>query len=306
MALLIIAAAVSLIKALAPELLAPEIRAALRRLSGLLLSAGVRVAPARRREQYKEEWAAELLCLVEQDRLLSAVVWSFGRLFGSSVDQLTCSRLLNNPVGSLARCLTWVAGADERVLDRVPSERSRFVGLGAAIAVAGVFAGFSVTVAMKMAGTPSTMLAIALGAIWAFMLLGLDRFSVTSMTRGRLRRLGAFAYHFVMTVMLSLWLVEPLVLQVFRSEIEATLIDDGATPPFGLVDRLTGMSDLAASNPGVHQVHGALVALYILIALGPMLLRFAMRRSRYDLLVAQDRALVTAEALVAAGQQPRI
>jgi hypothetical protein len=80
--------------------------------------------------------------------------------------------------------LLYLAGARPDILEQVPSERSRFLGLGSSVLAAGVFIGAVAAVAFIQIGVNAALASIY-GCLIGLVFLGLDSRLVAPTTRGR-------------------------------------------------------------------------------------------------------------------------
>lgn len=118
--------------------------------------------------------------------------------------------------------LIWLSGASRRVLGHCETERSKFVGLGAAILVTAGMAAVSMGFALYNALKASLPVAILFALLWGLAILSLDRLFVVSMRRFST---AFFSFlmalpRFAMAVLLGFVISTPFVLQIFRPEIQ--------------------------------------------------------------------------------------
>ena len=117
--------------------------------------------------------------------------------------------------------LIWLSGASRQVLAQCPTERPKFVGLGAAILVTAGMAAVSLSFALFTALKAPLWVAVIFALLWGLAIMSLDRLFVVSMHRYRNR----FFYllmatpRFLMAVLLGFVISTPFVLQIFRPEI---------------------------------------------------------------------------------------
>ncbi|WP_101787994.1 DUF4407 domain-containing protein [Nonomuraea indica] len=144
------------------------------------------------------------------------------------------------------RWLRRVAGADERLLDRVPHERMRYTGLGGVVISTSVIAGLSMWFFLsQMLGEAHILLLIPV-AIWSLTVLNLDRWLISTVSVMWQRRLLMLLPRLAVATVLGLVIAEPLVLRFFetavvqqvkdereaaRSTLKDTLIRCNPTPP---------------------------------------------------------------------------
>lgn len=120
----------------------------------------------------------------------------------------------------------WIcSGADINTLKRTPTETNKYVGIGGTIFFTAVLAFFSSAYAIYTV-FDSWLAAIGFGAVWALMILNLDRYIVSSM-----KNKGDFWHDFlvatprvIIAVFLAIVISKPLELKIFEKEINAELI----------------------------------------------------------------------------------
>ncbi len=117
------------------------------------------------------------------------------------------------------------SGVDHTILDKCPSDRNKYMGIGATVFFTGVLAFFSSGYALFTV-FESYWASIAFGLVWGLMIFNLDRYIVLSMkSYGKwwrdwlvaLPRLG-------LAVLLALVISKPLELKIFEKEILAELV----------------------------------------------------------------------------------
>lgn len=267
------------------NLAAPEAAAGLKALARHFLRAGVRLSPARRRKEYEEAWAAELLHLFEQDRVLSGVMWSFGRLFGSVVDLGRRSPPVVDPFGSVSRALVWLGGANNQLLAKLPTERPRFVGIGLTVLVNAVLACVMMLVAVSSVLNVHVVAAVALALIWAGFCLNLDRWLCgQSLPQRWTSRMLNLAPRVVLALLISVLLAEPLVLEIFNAPIQQHIASHGGTPPSGVLERIQALHEIDRTNGFIRTAHLLVVGQLALLQLMPLLARVTSKR--YNLVLA--------------------
>ena len=117
------------------------------------------------------------------------------------------------------------SGADLELLQKCPTESSKYIGIGATIFFTGLFAALSGAYALYTV-FDSIAIAIFFGLIWGLMIFNLDRYIVSSM-----RKEGKFWKEFVLAtpriilaILISIVIAKPLELKVFNKEIQPELI----------------------------------------------------------------------------------
>lgn len=117
------------------------------------------------------------------------------------------------------------SGVEHSILDKCPSDRNKYMGIGATVFFTGVLAFFSSGYALYTI-FESWWAAAAFGLVWGLMIFNLDRYIVMSMkSYGKwwrdwvvaLPRLG-------LAVLLALVISKPLEMKIFEKEIQAELV----------------------------------------------------------------------------------
>ncbi|WP_280695522.1 DUF4407 domain-containing protein [Kitasatospora sp. GP82] len=149
-----------------------------------------------------------------------------GTLFGGGEDRpdvLVMPPLLVRPAppsGPLGRRIRRIAGVDEDILDWVPEERRRYTWVGLIVINTGVFAGASLLSAMNRFLGVSWYLLLLPALVWAWAIMCLDGLLITSshgrVTGGLWRVLLP---RLALSVLMGLFIAEPLVLRVFQPAI---------------------------------------------------------------------------------------
>jgi len=131
----------------------------------------------------------------------------------------------NAPRGrSFSRFLIALSGAVPEIVDMVPGERVKFQSQGSAILITAVMAVVSMWFALASAMGVNGILAVPVALLWGLVILGIDRWLVTSMPPGSTRRkLAIAAPRIVLALLLGTLISTPLVLRVFQHEINAEI-----------------------------------------------------------------------------------
>ncbi len=122
----------------------------------------------------------------------------------------------------MGRFLIWLSGARRQILAECPTERPKYVGIGAAIlitaAMAGVSLSFALVTILKVPLPDVLPFAIA----WGLAILSLDRLFVVSMSRQgpRWAHLSRALPRVLLALLLGAVISTPFVLQIFRPEID--------------------------------------------------------------------------------------
>ncbi len=117
------------------------------------------------------------------------------------------------------------SGTDASVLDKCPTDRNKYMGIGATVFFTGVLAFFSSSYALYTV-FESYVMAVAFGLVWGLMIFNLDRYIVMSMkSQGKWWRDGLVAFpRLVMAILLAVVISKPLELKIFEKEIRAELV----------------------------------------------------------------------------------
>jgi Domain of unknown function (DUF4407) len=115
----------------------------------------------------------------------------------------------------------WLSGASRKILRECPTERPKYYGLGALIAVTGAMAGVSLAFALVSGLKISLRDAIIFAVLWGLAVMMIDRFFVVSMHRqsNPLIYLVQALPRLAMAVVLGFVISTPFVLQIFKPEI---------------------------------------------------------------------------------------
>ncbi|MEN3534813.1 DUF4407 domain-containing protein [Microbispora sp. ZYX-F-249] len=124
----------------------------------------------------------------------------------------------------MRRFLIALSGARPEVLQRCPTEYGKFEGIGGAVLTTAVLAVVSMTFALNSALGVNVVLAVIAALVWGLMILSLDRWLVTTMRADAPRRWPLAVPRVLMALLLGFVISTPLVLQIFRSEIDAQIV----------------------------------------------------------------------------------
>lgn len=126
---------------------------------------------------------------------------------------------------ALEQFFLFCAGADASVLAQCPTDRNKFMGIGATVFFTGLLAFFSSGYALYTV-FDSALAAVAFGMVWGLMIFNLDRYIVMSMkSNGRWwRDLGVALPRVALAVLLALVISKPLEMKIFEKEIQAELV----------------------------------------------------------------------------------
>lgn len=125
----------------------------------------------------------------------------------------------------------WASGAEVEVLKLVPSEKSKYFGIGGTIIFTALMASFAGGYAFFTA-FKSTYLSIPFGLFWGALIFNLDRYIVASFGVGDGKKtisrqeLIEAAPRLVMAIILGFVISTPLELKLFEKEINAKISTD--------------------------------------------------------------------------------
>ncbi|MFD0883601.1 DUF4407 domain-containing protein [Streptosporangium algeriense] len=126
----------------------------------------------------------------------------------------------------LGRRLRVLAGVDEGILDQVPLERTRYVGLGGVILGTAVIAGVSMWFALSQIIGEVRPGMVVLALVWMLIVLNLDRWLVSMVAGMWQRRLVMLLPRLLVAMVLGSVIAEPLVLRVFETAVVQHVADE--------------------------------------------------------------------------------
>lgn len=117
------------------------------------------------------------------------------------------------------------SGVDTAFLGKCPSDKNKYVGIGATVFFTGLLAFFSSGYALYTV-FESYWAAVVFGLVWGLMIFNLDRYIVLSMkSYGKWwRDLSVALPRVVLAVLLALVISKPLEMKIFEKEIESELV----------------------------------------------------------------------------------
>jgi hypothetical protein len=123
--------------------------------------------------------------------------------------------------------LIWLSGARTDLLARSPGDKAKYEGVGATILFTATLAGVSMIFALNTALSVFLALAILAGVAWAMGIMQLDRWLVVSIQRRdkAWQNLYMAVPRLMLAVLFGVVISTPLVLQIFRPEIEAKVVE---------------------------------------------------------------------------------
>jgi hypothetical protein len=123
----------------------------------------------------------------------------------------------------LRRFALALSGVHLQTLELVPSERPRFESLGWSILTTSCLAAISMWFALASAVGINGLLAIPVALFWGIVIMGIDRWLVTSMPIDENRKWLIALPRVLLAILLGTLISTPLVLRVFQSEINAQI-----------------------------------------------------------------------------------
>jgi hypothetical protein len=120
----------------------------------------------------------------------------------------------------------WIcSGADLSILKKCPTEKSKYVGIGATVFFTGLFAALAGGYAMFTVFDNAWIAGVS-GLMWGLLIFNLDRFIVSSMRKeGQfIRELFMATPRILLAILISVVIAKPLELKIFEKEIHAELI----------------------------------------------------------------------------------
>ncbi|MFD0884016.1 DUF4407 domain-containing protein [Streptosporangium algeriense] len=124
----------------------------------------------------------------------------------------------------MRKFLITLSGARPDIIERCPTEHGKFEGIGGAVLTTGVLAIISMTFALYSALGISIFLAVPASILWGLAIMSLDRWLVGSIQTDGPRRWRLAVPRILMAVLLGAVISTPLVLQIFKSEIDAQIV----------------------------------------------------------------------------------
>lgn len=126
-------------------------------------------------------------------------------------------------MNKLERFFCYCSGASLTLLKRCPSEKSKYVGMGATVFFTGLLAAISSTYAMYFV-FDQIVWPIVFGLVWGLMIFNLDRFIVLSMRKSHESKEYIQAIpRVILAILIALVISKPLELKVFEKEIVTEL-----------------------------------------------------------------------------------
>jgi Domain of unknown function (DUF4407) len=122
----------------------------------------------------------------------------------------------------MRRLLSWLSGAQSRILDLAETDRGKYEGIGSAVLITASLAAISMTFALHTALAVVLPLAIGAGVVWGLAIMSLDRWLVLSIQRRKKAwQMWAPAVpRLLLALLFGAIISTPLVLQIFKPEID--------------------------------------------------------------------------------------
>ncbi|MFE0156353.1 DUF4407 domain-containing protein [Nonomuraea sp. NPDC059007] len=149
----------------------------------------------------------------------------------------------------LGRRLRVLAGVDERLLARVPLERTRYTGLGGVVLSTSVIAGISMWFFLSQMLGRAHPAALVLVVVWSLIVLNLDRWLVSTVTGRWQRRLTMLVPRLAVATVLGFVIAEPLVLRFFETAVVAHVVEGREKARSALRDTLIRCNPAPPARP---------------------------------------------------------
>lgn len=121
----------------------------------------------------------------------------------------------------MAAGLAWLGGANNDILDQVPTERSRLIQMALVLLTTSGIGTLSMMFALDDGVHTPLLIAIIGGLVWGFIILNIDRFLVLSMghTRDWKKLLLMTLPRLALAAVISIVVATPLTLRIFQHDI---------------------------------------------------------------------------------------
>ncbi len=125
----------------------------------------------------------------------------------------------------LSSFFLFASGVEMKLLNECPSDKSKYLGIGATIFFTGVFAALAAGYALHTV-FENIWLAAVLGTLWGLMIFNLDRYIVSSMRKENraVKQIISAIPRLMLALAISLVIAKPLELKIFEKEIESELV----------------------------------------------------------------------------------
>lgn len=125
----------------------------------------------------------------------------------------------------LKRFFWYCSGSNIQLLEKCPTDASKYVGIGASVFFTGLFAMLASGYAI-FTFTNSYWSSLLIGLLWGVMIFNLDRFIVSSMrkTDNKKNEIIMALPRIILAILISVVISRPLELKIFEREIETELV----------------------------------------------------------------------------------
>lgn len=145
--------------------------------------------------------------------------------------------LERSEMGPVTRFFGWCSGANTNILQKYPTEFSKYFGAGTAILMTALFAAISSTYAIStifkdpLTGEVNYTYPLVVGLVWGFFIFFLDRYLVSSIKKNISiwNQVLIASPRLALAILIGLTVARPLELKIFESEIMDHLKDGKAT-----------------------------------------------------------------------------
>ncbi len=127
-------------------------------------------------------------------------------------------------MNKLKKFFWYCSGSNIQLLEKCPTDGSKYAGIGASVFFTGLFAMLASGYAVYTF-TTTYWTAIIVGILWGLMIFNLDRFIVSSMrkTGNKQNEIIMALPRIVLAILISVVIARPLELKIFEKEIETEL-----------------------------------------------------------------------------------
>lgn len=149
----------------------------------------------------------------------------------------------------------FLSGADDKILAQCeelePTERTKYIGYGTTVAIPAVLGGISLGYAISTFMN-NPLIYIPAGIVWFFVILAIDRFMVSTLHKSEIHNKNNFFISLVIRIFLSIILgvviSHPLVLFIFRDEIEKEINEIHRSENISKAEEISGKSSKINEN----------------------------------------------------------
>jgi len=123
-------------------------------------------------------------------------------------------------MNKISRFFLFCSGVHQPLLEECPSEKNKFVGIGASVFFTGLFACIAATYTLMIVFN-SYLIPIIIGLFWGLMIFNLDRYIISSIRKYESLKMNLWSIipRLILACMLSLVIAKPLELKIFEQEI---------------------------------------------------------------------------------------